>query len=81
MKLSYSCNLYEFKCSVEIIVGELSGIVCTSSNAEGIQLGIERAGKNGKVLFFPDQHLGRNTGLAMGIPIEKMVMDPRRTKR
>ena len=28
----------------------------------------ERAGENGAVLFFPDQHLGRNTGLKMGIP-------------
>ena len=32
----------------------------------------ERAGENGAVLFFPDQHLGRNTGLKMGIPENKM---------
>tara|TARA_A100001234_G_scaffold209386_1_gene208189 strand:- start:1127 stop:2302 length:1176 start_codon:yes stop_codon:yes gene_type:complete len=60
--------------ALKSFVGEHGGIVCTSSNAEGIlNWAFERAGKNGKVLFFPDQHLGRNTGLAMGIPIEKMV--------
>ena len=49
-------------------VGRHGGIVCTSSNAEGVlQWAVERAGPNGAVLFFPDQHLGRNTGLRMGI--------------
>ena len=49
-------------------VGRHGGIVCTSSNAEGVlQWAFERAGPNGAVLFFPDQHLGRNTGLRMGI--------------
>ncbi|MGB1660127.1 MAG: quinolinate synthase NadA, partial [Candidatus Poseidoniaceae archaeon] len=32
----------------------------------------DRAGPNGAVLFFPDQHLGRNTGLRMGITEEQM---------
>jgi len=60
--------------ALKSFVGEHGGIVCTSSNAEGIlNWAFERAGKNGKVLFFPDQHLGRNTGLAMGIPIEQMT--------
>ena len=49
-------------------VGRHGGIVCTSSNAEGIlQWAFDRAGPKGAVLFFPDQHLGRNTGLKMGI--------------
>lgn len=54
-------------------VGRHGGIVCTSSNAEGVlQWAFERAGSNGAVLFFPDQHLGRNTGLAMGIKEQQM---------
>jgi len=49
-------------------VGRHGGIVCTSSNAEGVlQWAFERAGPKGAVLFFPDQHLGRNTGLRMGM--------------
>ena len=54
-------------------VGRHGGIVCTSSNAEGVlQWAFDRAGSNGAVLFFPDQHLGRNTGLRMGITEEQM---------
>ena len=54
-------------------VGRHGGIVCTSSNAEGIlQWAFDRAGSNGAVLFFPDQHLGRNTGLRMGITEDRM---------
>ncbi len=54
-------------------VGRHGGIVCTSSNAEGIlQWAFDRAGPNGAVLFFPDQHLGRNTGLRMGITEDQM---------
>ena len=54
-------------------VGRHGGVVCTSSNAEGVlNWAFERAGSGGAVLFFPDQHLGRNTGLAMGIPSERM---------
>jgi len=51
--------------------GHHDGIVCTSSNAEKI-LNWSFAQKE-KVLFFPDQHLGRNTGYRMGIPLEQMV--------
>jgi quinolinate synthase len=52
--------------------GEHGGIVCTSSNARGI---LEWAfAQRGKVLFFPDQHLGRWTGYKMGIPLEEMVV-------
>ncbi len=51
--------------------GKYDGIVCTSSNARKI-LDWSFARKE-KVLFFPDQHLGRNTGFRMGIPLEQMV--------
>ena len=55
--------------------GRHGGIVCTSTNARHV---LEWAfGQREKVLFFPDQHLGRNTGDAMGIPLEEMVVwDP-----
>ncbi|HIF90198.1 MAG TPA: quinolinate synthase NadA [Candidatus Poseidoniales archaeon] len=54
-------------------VGRHGGVVCTSSNAKGVlNWAFERAGENGAVLFFPDQHLGRNTGTEMGIAPEKM---------
>ena len=54
-------------------VGRHGGVVCTSSNAEGVLTwAFERAGPNGAVLFFPDQHLGRNTGIAMGIDETRM---------
>ena len=52
--------------------GEHGGIVCTSSNARGV---LEWSfSRRGKVLFFPDQHLGRNTGFNMGIPQDQMVL-------
>ncbi len=51
--------------------GKHGGIVCTSSNAQKI---LEWSfAKKSKILFFPDQHLGRNTGYRMGIPLEEMV--------
>ncbi len=51
--------------------GEHGGIVCTSSNAQKI---LEWSfARREKVLFFPDQHLGRNTGYRMGIPLKEMV--------
>ena len=51
--------------------GQHDGIVCTSSNARKI---LEWSfARRDKVLFFPDQHLGRNTGYTMGIPLEQMV--------
>ena len=51
--------------------GEHGGIVCTSSNAKKI---LDWSfSQREKVLFFPDQHLGRNTGYRMGIPLEQMV--------
>lgn len=51
--------------------GRHDGIVCTSSNAKKI---LEWCfARRSKVLFFPDQHLGRNTGYRMGIPLDEMV--------
>ena len=52
--------------------GRHGGIVCTSTNAQSI-LDWSFAQRE-KVLFFPDQHLGRNTGFKMGIPLEDMVI-------
>jgi quinolinate synthase len=52
--------------------GEHGGIVCTSSNAATV---LEWAFERGqRVLFFPDQHLGRNTAKAMGIAVEQMPL-------
>ncbi len=52
--------------------GRHGGIVCTSSNARHV-LDWSFARRE-KVLFFPDQHLGRNTGYDMGIPLDRMVV-------
>jgi quinolinate synthase len=52
--------------------GQHEGIVCTSSNAQKI-LAWSFANRP-KVLFFPDQHLGRNTGYRMGIPLDQLVL-------
>ena len=58
--------------NLKAFCGEHSGIVCTSTNARSIlEWSFER---REKVLFFPDQHLGRNTGYQMGIPLEEMVV-------
>lgn len=67
--------------TLKAFVGRHGGIVCTSSNAKAaIEWAFERAhgGKGGdKVMFFPDQHLGRNTAMPMGITNELMpVWDP-----
>ncbi len=72
--------------AIKAFVGEHHGAVCTSSNCRNV---LEWAlaggavpghmpGKKVKILFFPDQHLGRNTAFAMGFPLENMVVwDPR----
>jgi quinolinate synthase len=61
--------------AIKAFCGERGGLVCTSSNARAA---FEWAFARGKRIFFlPDQHLGRNTGHAMGIPLEAMsVWDP-----
>jgi quinolinate synthase len=72
--------------AIKAFVGEHGGAVCTSSNCRNV---LEWALKGGaveghtpgrkvKILFFPDQHLGRNTAYAMGYPLDQMVVwDPR----
>lgn len=61
--------------SLKAFVGRHGGIVCTSSNARAA---IEWAfAKTSRVMFFPDQHLGRNTALGMSITNDQMpVWDP-----
>ena len=61
--------------AIKAFCGERGGVVCTSSNAgAAFDWGFA---KNPKILFLPDQHLGRNTGYAMGIPLNEMVVfDP-----
>ncbi|MEZ6117385.1 MAG: quinolinate synthase NadA [Pirellulaceae bacterium] len=61
--------------SLKAFCGRHGGIVCTSSNAKAV---LEWAfAKGDRVLFFPDQHLGRNTSLGMGITNDQMpVWDP-----
>jgi quinolinate synthase len=61
--------------AIKAFCGERGGLVCTSSNARAA---FEWAFARGKrILFLPDQHLGRNTGHAMGIPMNEMVVwDP-----
>jgi quinolinate synthase len=63
--------------AIKGFVGRHGGIVCTSSNARTV---LEWAFERGRrVLFFPDQHLGRNTAKAMGVPLEQMPMwNPRK---
>src|SRR6187455_2771036 len=61
--------------SIKAFVGERQGTVCTSSNAAAtLKWAFERGEK---ILFLPDQHLGRNTAYKMGIPLDQMVVwDP-----
>ena len=61
--------------SLKAFCGKHGGIVCTSSNADKI---LEWAfQQSSRVLFFPDQHLGRNTALKMGMTEQQMpVWDP-----
>jgi quinolinate synthase len=61
--------------AIKAFCGERGGLVCTSSNARAA---MEWAFTHGmRILFLPDQHLGRNTGYAMGIPLDQMaVWDP-----
>ncbi|WP_432546036.1 quinolinate synthase NadA [Kineococcus sp. SYSU DK004] len=65
--------------ALKAFCGEHGGIVCTSSNARQVlQWAFERGQR---VLFFPDQHLGRNTAKAMGVPVSAMpVWDPRKPR-
>jgi len=58
--------------AIKALCGSNGGIVCTSSNArKALEWSFAQAER---VVFFPDEHLGRNTGLSMGIPLEKMIV-------
>jgi quinolinate synthase len=70
--------------AIKAFVGEHGGAVCTSSNCRNVLQWALQGGATGqtakkvKVLFFPDQHLGRNTAHAMGHSMDSMVVwDPR----
>jgi quinolinate synthase len=61
--------------ALKAFCGRHGGIVCTSSNAEKVLRWSFQRGE--RVFFFPDQHLGRNTAISMGIDVAKMpVWDP-----
>jgi quinolinate synthase len=62
--------------ALKAFVGDHGGAVCTSTNSQAV---LEWAlNKGDKVLFFPDQHLGRNTGFTMGYTADDMrVWNPR----
>ena len=61
--------------AIKAFCGERGGVVCTSSNCKSaFDWAFQR---NEKIFFLPDQHLGRNTGFARGIPLDEMVVwDP-----
>ena len=61
--------------AIKSFTGEHGGSACTSSNAEAVMKWAFARGE--KVLFLPDEHLGRNTGYHMGIPLPEMIVwDP-----
>ncbi len=61
--------------AIKAFVGERGGVVCTSGNAMATLRWAWERGE--KILFLPDQHLGRNTGYKMGVPLDQMaVWDP-----
>ncbi|MBK7598457.1 MAG: quinolinate synthase NadA [Acidobacteria bacterium] len=61
---------------IKAFCGRHDGVVCTSSNA--VPLFDWALKQREKLFFFPDEHLGRNTGVRFGIPLDQMVVwDPR----
>jgi quinolinate synthase len=61
--------------AIKSFTGERGGSVCTSSNAAAVMRWAFERGE--KVLFLPDEHLGRNTAFRMGIPLDQMIVwDP-----
>jgi quinolinate synthase len=57
---------------IKALVGEKGGSVCTSSNAEKVLTWALTEGD--KVFFFPDEHLGRNSAYALGIPRDQVLL-------
>jgi quinolinate synthase len=61
--------------AIKAFCGERGGVVCTSSNAAATLKWAWERGE--RILFLPDQHLGRNTAYALGVPLDEMVVwDP-----
>jgi quinolinate synthase len=61
--------------AIKAFTGEHGGSICTSSNAAAVMSWAFEGGE--KALFLPDEHLGRNTGYRMGIPLDQMIVwDP-----
>src|SRR6202790_2309447 len=61
--------------AIKSFTGEHGGSVCTSSNAAAVMRWAFERGE--RVLFLPDEHLGRNTAFRMGIPLDEMIVwDP-----
>jgi quinolinate synthase len=61
--------------AIKAFVGERGGVVCTSSNAAATLKWAWQRGE--RILFLPDQHLGRNTAYKLGVPLDRMlVWDP-----
>jgi quinolinate synthase len=61
--------------AIKAFCGKHGGVVCTSTNA--VPLFDKYLKEADKLFFFPDQHLGRNTGARFGIPLDEMVVwDP-----
>lgn len=61
--------------AIKAFTGEHGGSVCTSSNAGKVMRWALERGE--KVLFLPDEHLGRNTGFRLGTPLDQMIVwDP-----
>jgi quinolinate synthase len=64
--------------AVKAFCGEHGGVVCTSSNAAATLRWAWERGE--RILFLPDQHLGRNTAYKLGVPLDQMVVwDPNET--
>jgi len=61
--------------AIKAFVGEHGGVVCTSTNAAAVMTWAWERGE--KLVMLPDQHLGRNTGYRLGVPLNRMVVwDP-----
>ena len=61
--------------AIKAFVGEHGGVVCTSSNAAATLKWAWQRGE--RIMFLPDQHLGRNTAYKLGVPLDQMVVwDP-----
>lgn len=61
--------------AIKAFCGSHGGVVCTSTNAAGVMSWAWQQGE--RLLMLPDQHLGRNTGYRLGVPLDRMaVWDP-----